>query len=69
MNLLLKQNLEQNAGREQKRAEQEEEQRSAGNRRNINLADPGSLDGTMTEEESLTAKIMQENGNQMDITA
>ena len=63
------QNLEQNAGREQKRAEQEEEQRSAGNRRNINLADPGSLDGTMTEEESLTAKIMQENGNQMDITA
>lgn len=63
------QNLEQNAGREQKRAEQEEEQRSAGNRRNINLADLGSLDGTMTEEESLTAKIMQENGNQMDITA
>lgn len=63
------QNLEQNAGREQKRAEQEEEQRSAGNRRNINLADPGSLDGTMTEEESLTAKIMQENGNQMDVTA
>ena len=63
------QNLEQNAGREQKRAEQEEEQRSAGNRRNINLADPGSLDGTMTEEESLSAKIMQENGNQMDITA
>ena len=61
--------FEQNAGREQKRAEQEEEQRSAGNRRNINLADPGSLDGTMTEEESLSAKIMQENGNQMDITA
>ena len=63
------QNLEQNAGREQKRAEQEEEQRSAGNRRNINLADLDSLDGTMTEEESLTAKIMQENGNQMDVTA
>ncbi len=63
------QNLEQNAGREQKRAEQEEQQRSVGTRRNINLADLDSLDGILTEEESLTAKIMQENGNQMDVTA
>lgn len=63
------QNLEENAGREQKKAEQEEEQRASTGRRNINLAEIDSLDGTMTEEESLAAKIMQENGNQMDVTA
>lgn len=62
------QNLEENAGREQGKAEQEEERRASGGRRNINLNDLDSLSGIMSEEESLVAKMMQENGNQMDIT-
>lgn len=62
------QNLEENASREQHKAEQEEERRASSGRRNINLNDLDSLSGVMSEEESLVAKIMQENGNQMDVT-
>lgn len=63
------QNLEQNARREQEKAEQNEQKRSAGGRRNINLNDLDSLSGVMSEEESLVARMMQDNGNQMDVTA
>jgi flagellar hook-length control protein FliK len=38
-------------------------------RRNLTLNDLDGLTGLMTEEEQLAARIMQENGNQVDLTA
>ena len=38
-------------------------------RSNINLNDLDGLQGLMSEEEVLTAKIMQDNGNSVDLTA
>lgn len=55
---------QQNAAREQ----QEEEAAKAG-RRNLNLNSLDEMEGLMSEEESLAAKMMAEQGNSMDITA
>lgn len=55
---------QQNAAREQ----QEEEAAKAG-RRNLNLNSLDELEGEMSEDESLAAKMMAEQGNSMDITA
>lgn len=62
------QNLEENAKRDQNHAEQQE-QNASGVRRSINLNDLDALSGLMSEEEDLVAKMMQENGNQMDVIA
>lgn len=59
-------NLEQNAQREKQQGQQEEKQQG---RRNLNLNQLDDLSGLMSEEEMLAAKIMQENGNSMDVTA
>jgi flagellar hook-length control protein FliK len=61
------QNLEQNAGREQREGEREQEQ--ASHRRNINLSSMDGLTGVMSEEEALVAQIMRDNGNSVDLTA
>lgn len=60
-------NLEENqhnAAKEQ----QETETRQQG-RRNLNLGSLDELEGLMTEEENLAAKMMSEQGNSMDVTA
>ena len=60
-------NLEENqhnAAKEQ----QEAETRQQG-RRNLNLGSLDELEGLMTEEENLAAKMMSEQGNSMDVTA
>lgn len=62
------QNLEENARRDQNNAEQKE-QNASGARRSINLNDLEALSGLMSEEEDLVAKMMQDNGNQMDVIA
>ncbi len=60
-------NLEQNAEGEKQQAEQRgSEQRS---RRSLNLNSLDELSGLMSEEEMLAAKIMQDNGNTMDVIA
>lgn len=48
------------------RGQQEQEKTS---RRGINLNRLDELEGLMSEEESLAAKIMQDNGNSVDLTA
>lgn len=55
---------QQNAAREQ---QEEETAKSA--RRNLNLNNLDDLEGLMSEEETLVAKMMAEQGNSMDITA
>ena len=45
------------------------EQTGGSRRRNLNMNDLGSLQGLMTEEEELAAKIMRDNGNSVDYTA
>lgn len=59
-------NLEQNAEREKQQGQQEEKHQG---RRSLNLNQLDGLSGLMSEEEMLAAKIMQENGNSMDVTA
>lgn len=59
-------NLEQNAEREKQQGQQEEKRQG---RRSLNLNQLEGLSGLMSEEEMLAAKIMQENGNSMDVTA
>lgn len=59
-------NLEQNAEREKQQGQQEEKRQG---RRSLNLNQLDGLSGLMSEEEMLAAKIMQENGNSMDVTA
>lgn len=60
-------NLEEN---QQNAAKEQQEQESAkAGRRNLNLNSLDELDGVMSEEESLAAKMMAEQGNSMDITA
>lgn len=61
-------NLEQNAQQEEQQSQQQEEAMSQG-RRNLNRNSLDELTGLMTEEEILTAKIMQDNGNSMDVMA
>lgn len=62
------QNLEQNAKQDEQMQKQQEEARPQ-MRRNLTLNDLDGLTGLMTEEEQLAARIMQENGNQVDLTA
>lgn len=58
-------NLEENQDNPAK--EQQETEKSS--RRNINLNQLDELEGLMSEEEALVAKIMQENGNSVNLTA
>lgn len=60
-------NLEQNARREEQQAE--EQARSAKQTRRINLNSLDELDRVMTEEESLVAQMMADQGNSVDFTA
>lgn len=60
------QNLEQNFYNRQNEHREETEKRS---RRNINLNDLEDIAEELTDEESLTAKIMTENGNSVDMNA
>ena len=60
-------NLEENQ-KNAARQQQEEEMRKSG-RRNLNLNNLDELEGLMSEEESLVAKIMAEQGNSLNITA
>ncbi len=64
-------NLEQNGKQDEQLAEQREEQEQSGERRrrNLNLNSLDELSGIMTEEESLVAQMMQDNGNTMDVKA
>ena len=60
-------NLEQNAKQEEQQAEERE--KSANATRHINLNELDGLSGLMTEEETLVAKMMAEQGNSIDFTA
>lgn len=60
------QNLEQNARREAQEGEQAE---AVLHRRNIRLDELDEIAGVMTEEETLVAQIMRENGNTIDLSA
>lgn len=55
---------QQNAAREQ-----QEEQAAKTSRRNLNLNSLDEMEGVMSEEETLAAKMMSEQGNSMDVTA
>ena len=61
-------NLEQNQESEKQQGERQQEQ-SGGRRRNLNLSSLDGLSGLMTEEETLAAQMMRDNGNSMDVTA
>ncbi len=60
-------NLEQNAQQEERQAEEQE--KASGRTRHINLNSLDELGGMMTEEESLVAQMMAEQGNSVDFTA
>lgn len=60
-------NLEQNAKQEEEQAKEQE--KLAKQTRRINLNDPEELAGIMTEEESLVAQMMADQGNSIDFTA
>lgn len=60
-------NLEQNAKQEEKQAEEQE--KAAKQTRRINLNDLDELSGIMSEEESLVAQMMADQGNSVDFTA
>ncbi len=60
-------NLEQN--QQSPAQEQQEENARKSSRRNINLNSLEDLEGAMTEEEDLVAKIMTDQGNSVDLTA
>lgn len=60
-------NLEENQQNAAKEQQEEEAAKSA--RRNLNLNSLDEMEGLMTEEENLAAKIMTEQGNSMDVTA
>ena len=60
-------NLEQNHSREEQEGDRQE--RQANQRRNINLSSLDELSGVMSEEESLVAQMMKDNGNSIDYTA
>lgn len=59
-------NLEEN---QQNPANQQENETQKASRRNINLNNLDELEGLMSEEEDLVAKIMADNGNSVDLTA
>lgn len=60
-------NLEQN--QQGPAGEQQEEEARKASRRNINLNNLEELEGIMSEEENLVAKIMSEQGNSVNLTA
>lgn len=60
-------NLEQNAKREEQQGEEQE--KAAKQTRHINLNELDELSGLMTEEESLVAQMMADQGNSVDFTA
>ena len=60
-------NLEQNEESEKKQGERQEERIS--HRRNLNSDSLDEISGLMTEEETLAAQIMRDNGNSVDLTA
>lgn len=60
-------NLEQNAEGEKQQGEQQEKEK--GRTRRLNLNDLSELSGVMSEEETLVAKMMAEQGNSVDYTA
>lgn len=60
-------NLEQNAGRDERQAEEQE--KAAKRTRRIRLDDLDGLSGVMSEEESLVAQMMADQGNSVDFTA
>lgn len=60
-------NLEQNAEGEKQQGEQQEKAKSGVRR--LNLNDLSELSGMMSEEETLVAKMMAEQGNSVDYTA
>ncbi len=64
-------NLEQNGKQDEQFAGQRESQEQSGERRrrNLNLNSLDELSGMMSEEESLVAQMMQDNGNTMDMKA
>ncbi len=61
-------NLEQNQSGEKKQGERQEEQHLS-RRRNLNVSSLDELSGLMTEEETLVAQMMRDNGNSVDLTA
>lgn len=60
-------NLEQNAKREEQQGEEQE--KAAKQTRHINLNNLDELSGLMTEEETLVAQMMADQGNSVDFTA
>lgn len=60
-------NLEQN--QQNPSGEQQETDTNKNSRRNINRNNLDELEGLMSEEENLAAKIMSDNGNNVDLTA
>ena len=66
-------NLEQDAASQNERELSEEQQRNSNGQqrrtRNIDLNNLDEMQGLMTEEEELVAKIMRDNGNTVNLTA
>lgn len=60
-------NLEQNAKQQEQQAEEQEKSRNRNRRINLNHLD--ELSGIMTEEETLAARMMADQGNSVDYTA
>ena len=60
-------NLEQDQSREEQEGEYQEAAAKQ-RRRNINMSSMDELAGVMTEEESLVAQMMRDNGNSVDMT-
>ncbi len=60
-------NLEQEAKQDERQAEEQE--KASGSTRRINLNELDELGGVMSEEESLVAQMMAEQGNSIDYTA
>lgn len=64
--------LERDAHSQEEQTRQQEEQSMRRSRRSINLNDFNNLDGLsgmMSEEETLVAQIMRDNGNNVDYKA
>ena len=61
--------FEQNLEEHQDNPAKEQKEPEKTSRRGINLNRLDELEGIMSEEETLAAKIMQENGNSVDLTA
>lgn len=65
-------NLEKDARQQEEQARQQEEQHNRNSRRSINLNELNELEGLsglMSEEETLVAQMMRDNGNNVDYKA